>query len=59
MTKSNLIFIALGLVFVGAVVYQSIQREKTQDGNSKCGCAGGADRGRIHSQTLEHASGSE
>ena len=59
MSKSNLIFISLGLVFIGAVVYQSIQREKTKDGDSKCGCAGGPDRGRGGTQTLEYDNGSE
>lgn len=54
MTRSNLIFVLIGLVFVGAVIYQSIQREKKKDGDSKCGCTDRSGGGGGDSQALEY-----
>lgn len=54
MTKSNLIFLAIGLVFVGAVIYQSLNREKKKDSNSTCGCANRDRGGRGGAETVEH-----
>lgn len=45
MTKSNITFIIIGVVFLAAVVYQSFLREKQKDTTSDCGCSGNRNGG--------------